>query len=271
MRSGSVSGAGGRPRPGGVRHDRLRDFLAAARSARIRGRGVPLVMLLGLWASACGGPSTIRPLSQDDVPALQAATSSAHRLYRIEPGDLLEIDYPYHPEMKQQEPVRPDGRITTKLVGELLVAGMTPAELSDTLVQRTSDRLRNPEVTVRVQKVNSKEVYVGGEVGKQGPVPYRKGLSPIQAIIAAGGFRDTARTDSVVLIRANPTEQTITSRKLNLQEILATGTEEPLELGPNDVLFVPRSGIAEVDLWVRQHIVEVIPFFRMSMPLPVFP
>jgi hypothetical protein len=74
-----------------------------------------------------------------------------------------------------------------------------------------------------------------------------------------------------VLIRANPTEQTITSRKLNLQEILATGTEEPLELGPNDVLFVPRSGIAEVDLWVRQHIVEVIPFFRMSMPLPVFP
>jgi polysaccharide biosynthesis/export protein PslD len=224
-------------------------------------------MLLGLWASACGGP-TARSLSPDDVPRLEATTSSMYRVYRIEPGDMLEIDYPYHPEMKQQEPVRPDGKITAKLVGELLVAGMTPAELSDALVQRTSDRLRNPEVTVRVQKVNSKDVYVGGEVGRQGPVPYRKGLSPIQAIIAAGGFKDTARTDSVVLIRANPTEQTITSRKLNLREMLAAG-EEPLELGPNDVLFVPRSGIAEVDLWVRQHIVEVIPFFRMSMPLPV--
>lgn len=265
---GSVRRAGDRRSPDSMRGDPTRGTLPAARSVGIRVQGVVLLLLLGLWVSACGGPTGVQFLSRADVPALQAAASSSHRLYRIEPGDMLEIDYLYHPEMKQQEPVRPDGKITARLVGELVVGGMTPAEVSDALVQRTSDRLRNPEVTVRIQRFNTKEVYVGGEVGKQGPVPYRKGLSPIQAIIAAGGFRDTARTDSVVLIRASLSEPTATSRKLNLQEVLARGAEEPLELAPNDILFVPRSGIAEVDLWVRQHIVDLVPFFRTSMPFP---
>jgi protein involved in polysaccharide export with SLBB domain len=233
----------------------------------IAGCGVALV-LLSLWVWGCGGPIAVRPLSPDDVPGLQAIGNFPHRLYRIEPGDVLEINYTHHPEMKQQETVRPDGKITAKLVGEIVVAGLTPVELSDTLVQRTSDRLRNPEVTVRIERFNEKAVYVGGEVGRQGPVPYRKGLSPLQAIIAAGGFRETARTNSVVLIRADLSGQTSTSRKLNLQEVMAAGAEEPLELAPNDVLFVPRSDIAEVGLWVRQHIVELVPFLRTNVPFP---
>ena len=249
----------------------FRNLAPGVGSVGIQGLGVALGLLLGLWVSACGGPITVPPLSQNDVSGLQAVASSSHRLYRIEPGDNVEIDYTYHPEMKQQEPVRPDGKITAKLVGELVVAGMTPAEVSDTLVQGTSDRLRNPEVTVRIQRFSAKEVYVGGEVGRQGAVPYRKGLSPLQAILAAGGFKDTARTDSVVLIRTNLSDQTFTSRKLNVQEAVATGAEEPLELAPNDVLFVPRSKIAEADLWVKQHIIDLVPFFRMSVPLPIVP
>lgn len=227
-----------------------------------------VLLLLGS-GGGCGTPITVRPLTPDEIAQVDALGNFPDEKYRIEAGDTLEIEYVYHPEMKQDEVVRSDGRITARLVGEIPVAGMIPADLAELLVTKTSDRLRNPEVSVRIGRFGDKAVYVGGEVGKPGLVPYQRGLTPLQAIIAAGGFRASAQPDSVILVRAGRLRNGFVSRKLNLAEVITAGTREPLRLAPHDVLYVPRSGIAEADLWVRQHITDLIPFFGVrAVPIP---
>jgi protein involved in polysaccharide export with SLBB domain len=237
------------------------------RALLIRRAGIILVpaALLG-----CGAPIALRPMSPAEMASLRAAAEPRVQTYAIEPGDTITINYAYHSEMNQDETVRPDGKITANLVGEVHVGGMTTAQLQQLLEQATSDRLRSPQVNVRILKNAERHVYVGGEVEKPGVVPYQKGLTALQAVIAAGGFRNTARVDTVVLVRTDSSGQTVLSRTLDLQEAVTKGVKETLILTPRDVLYVPRTGIAEANLWVSQHITELFPFFRgTSMPLPM--
>jgi protein involved in polysaccharide export with SLBB domain len=236
-----------------------------------------LAVLAGLMALAAWGcqskPINVPPLTAQDVPALTALGNYPDRIYKIEPGDTLQIRYVYHPELKQEDIVRPDGKITVNLIGEIQVLGMTTTELERLLARRSTEFVRDPEVIVSISKFSDKHIFVGGEVGRPGTLPYRKGLTPLQAVIAAGGFRDTARLDSVILVRMNGTRDEVMSRRLNLDEIVRDGGLEPVALAPNDVIFVPRSEIADANLWVRQHIVDLIPFFRgygMGTTVPLF-
>jgi protein involved in polysaccharide export with SLBB domain len=234
-----------------------------------------LLLIAGIAAAALTGcsskPITVPPLTAEDVPALTKLGNFPHEIYRIEPGDTLQIRYVYHPEMKQEDVVRPDGKITANLVGEVEVAGMTTRELEKMLAERTAEQLRNPEVVVSISKFSEKAVFVGGEVLRPGSLPYKKGLTPMQAVIAAGGFRDTARVDSIIVVRA--AKDQVMSRKLNLDEVVRDGTKEPIFLAPNDILFVPRTDIADANIWVRQHLTDLIPFFRgagIGMSAPLF-
>jgi protein involved in polysaccharide export with SLBB domain len=216
-----------------------------------------------LWG--CSAPIVIHPLESEDLPRLTSMANHPDGPYRIEPGDTLEIDYLYHPDMKQTDVVRPDGKISPKMVGELMVVGFTTDELSRVLVDRTSDRLRQPEVTVQVTKFSEKKIFVGGEVGKPGTVPYERGLTPLRAVIAAGGFRDTARVDSIILVRMERGGNAFLTRKLDLGRTVTDGADEILNLAPHDVLFVPKTYIANANVWVRQHFWEMIPV-RFSVP-----
>jgi protein involved in polysaccharide export with SLBB domain len=231
------------------------------------------LLLLPTALLGCGGRVTLRPLSPEEIASLRTAAALTPQVYVLEPGDTIAINYTYHPEMNQEDAVRPDGKITANLVGEIHVAGMTTTQLQQMLQHATSDRLRDPQVTVRILRHSEKHVYVGGEVGKPGLIPYQRGLTALQAIVAAGGFRDTARRDNVVLVRTDLSGQNIVSRTLNLQEVVTSGVQASVTLAPQDVLYVSRTGIAEADLWVRQFITDLIPIFRgasVSMPAPVF-
>lgn len=120
---------------------------------------------------------------------------------RLEPEDSLSIRYTFHPEMNQAEIVRPDGQNSAMLVAEVPVAGMTAADLSKFLVEQTSHRLCESKVMADLLRSSEKTIYVGGEVGRSGAVPCRSGLSPLrQAVLVAGGFRETARFDSIILV-----------------------------------------------------------------------
>lgn len=229
------------------------------------------VLVVPALLVGCGPKITLQPLTAKDVASIRAAAESSARSYALEPGDTIAITYMYHPEMNQvEEAIRPDGKITANLVGELEVGGMTTTQLQQALEQATSDRLRAPQVNVRIVKHAERHVYVGGEVEKPGVVPYQRGLTAIQAVIAAGGFRNTAKVDTVVLVRTDASGQTLLSRTLDLQAAVTKGVPDTLTLTPRDVLFVPRTAIAEADLWVSQHITELFPFFRgTSLPLPM--
>lgn len=232
--------------------------------------------LIAVGLTACGKPITVPPLKTEDVPTITAMGNFPDQIYKIEPGDTVQIRYLYHPEMRQEDVVRPDGKITANLLGEIVVAGMTTRELEAYLIKATADQLRNPEIVVSVSKFADKQVFVGGEVTRPGPVPYRKGLTPLQAVIGTGGFKDTARMDSIIVVRfggkdASGKDQ-IMARKLDLDQVVNDGAQEPINLAPNDIVFVPRTGIANANIWVRQHITDMVPLFRgvgASMPLPV--
>ena len=232
-----------------------------------KGRSLSLIILLSLslmWG--CGPEIKVPPLTLAEASRMEAAANYSKQTYRIEPGDSLSIRYTFHPEMNQEEIVRPDGKISAILVGDVVVAGMTAADLSKLLVERTSHRLRDPEVIVDLVRSSEKTIYVGGEVGRPSAVPYREGLSPLQAILAAGGFRDTARLDSVILVRAQGRENDYISRKINLEEVIVDGAKKQIVLAPHDVIFVPRTAIANANVWVRQHIRDLLPIAVPRLP-----
>jgi polysaccharide biosynthesis/export protein PslD len=212
--------------------------------------------------SGCASEVSVPPLTAAEAASFRAAGNYPDAKYRLEAGDTLSVVFPYHSEMNHDETIRPDGRITMPELGEIEVYGLTTTGVEELLKTRSSTLLKDPDVRVTLLTFAEKEVYVTGEVGKPGAVVYRENLTPLQAVAEAGGLLNTAHVESVVLIRALPTSDRVLSRTLNLQEAIVAGTNEPLALAPRDVLYVPRTAIADADVWVDQHITQIAPWVR---------
>ena len=221
--------------------------------------------------AGCTSTVAVRPMEPAEIAQLR--DEAARRVYRIAPGDTLAINYSYHPEMKQEELVRPDGTITATLVGDLTVGGLSTEQVEQHLVKVTSTQLRAPAVQVRITKFAERRIYVAGEVAKPGAVPYRVGITPLQAIAAAGGFLDTGRMDTVIFVRMDDAGHPLVNRTLDLARVVDAGQGDMPPLGPEDVLYVPRTPIANANVWVRQHITELFPFLRAgaSATMPILP
>ncbi len=181
--------------------------------------------------------------------------------YRIGPGDELSVAFPYNPELNHDGPVGPDGRFTLPQVGNVLLARSTIAEATATI----SDQLRaagivadaRPSVTIRTYGA---AVFVGGEVKTPGLVRLTSGMDPLQAVIVAGGLLDTAKSKKIVIIRRGPDGvpvQHYVDLRAYLRHGLAAGVDP---LAAQDVVFVPKSSIAEADIWVDQYLNKLIPF-----------
>jgi protein involved in polysaccharide export with SLBB domain len=225
--------------------------------------GVILAAILAIVALGCTTPPiAVPPLTDVDIAEMNAIANFPHEAYRLEPGDAIQIRYTHHPELLQDDVIPPDGKINAKLVGEIDVTGMTTDDLEKLLVKRTSEQLKNPVVVVSVTRFSDKLVYVGGEVGRPGSLVYRRGLTPLQAVAASGGFRDTARVDSIILLRTGGFDNNFIARKLDLEQTTNVGVRERINLAPHDVIFVPRTDVADANIWVRQYISDNIPFFR---------
>ena len=241
--------------------------LSSARAARVVRVAVVGACLLLV---GCGPSVDVKPFTPTELAKLQNEAAAVERRgYRIEPGDTLLIKYPFHPEMDQETIVRPDGTFTATGVGPLPAAGMTSVDVANQLKAKTSQRLRDPEIVVSISKYGERGVYVGGEVGRPQMLVYRKGLTPLQAVMASGGFLPTARLDSVILVRQNGGTGPLAARKLDLGSVVHKGESEQVVLMPQDVIFVPRTAIANANVWVRQYITDLLPFIRLSMP-PAF-
>jgi polysaccharide biosynthesis/export protein PslD len=177
--------------------------------------------------------------------------------YRLQPGDLIRVEYLYHPDLNIKVPIRPDGNVTLQLAGDVRAAGLRPTELEQVIKERTGDRLRDPEVSVMVAQQAERKVYVGGEVRSPGVVTYYPGMSAIQAIMDRGGFTDTARLDSVLLLAAAPSDYQ--GRRLDFTRSLSDGSQEGIHLAAGDVLYVPRTFIGDIGKFVKLYIQDTLP------------
>lgn len=175
-------------------------------------------------------------------------------------GDGVKITLPYYPEETTTTTVAPDGNLYIGLLGPVPAAGRTPADLAAELKRRYSRYLRFPDVGVVPTGFESRLVYVGGEVDKPGAYPLKGPTGALEAIFAAGGFRDTANRGEVVLIRRGPNDLPML-RILDLKSFAADGTpSENTLLRPFDIVVVPKSAIAKLNLFISQYVEQVVPF-----------
>lgn len=206
-------------------------------------------------------------LSFAGVDSGTAATGE--RDYRILPGDQLDIGFFYNPRFDVSIPVRPDGKISLQLIGEVPVAGLTPSELVTELKKRYSQELREPEINVTIRGFSGQQIYVDGEVERPGAMDLMPRLTVWQAIIKAGGFRETATRESIILIRRGSKGEAVPFR-LNLKSEHLNQAEAVFELRPFDVIFVPKTWISEANKFVEQYIEKLILFRGWYLNLTPF-
>ena len=212
--------------------------------------------------SACAKQQAVKPNDPGVVGALmQPPPAETSASYHIQIGDELHVRFTYQPEMNEELPVRPDGRISLATTGEIAVAGLTPAELEALIVQKSSSKLRDPEVRIIVTKVGEQRVYVGGEVSRPGYVLLQPNMTPVQAVMQSGGFRMTAKPESTLLLSPHRDGE-FSAARLNLKQVVEEGVPERVRLAAGDVLYVPASWIGDanqvVDLYVRG-LIPVLP------------
>jgi protein involved in polysaccharide export with SLBB domain len=210
---------------------------------------------------ACSNPVAHIPELNPERLRATPAYRPTEQTYKLVPYDAITVRFTYHPEQDPKAPIviRPDGHITLDGVGAVQAADRTPEELGKDIAAKSSTRLKNPEVLVTVTQYAPRKIYVGGQVNSPGIAEFQGEITPLQAILNRGGFNDQAQKDSVILIRNTGGPEPIIGR-INIIQGLEDGVPEKITLLTNDILYVPMSGIARADLWVRQHLNEIIPY-----------
>ena len=173
----------------------------------------------------------------DKKPAPQAPALSDE--YRVGPGDKLRIEVYKDPQLSQSVQVRPDGKITLPLIGDLEATGHTPIELRDTITTSFKEYVTNPTVTVIVVEALASKVYVMGEVTHPGTMELHGPTTILQALAMAGGFKEFANTKDVKVLRprggSNTSMETI---RFNYKDVL-NGDAKPFYLRSGDTVIVP--------------------------------
>jgi len=223
-----------------------------------------MLMTLGLLIS-CAQSTPIKAPSVTTTPLPPLKIEA----YRLQPGDSISVVFWGQSEFDQELSIRPDGRISLPFVDEVQAGGLTPKELDDELTRLYTGELASPEITIIVREVPSQRIYVGGEVEEQGAYPIVGHLTITQAVQEAGGFLTTARRSEVLLIRTESTGERF-ARQVDLRPVIS-GRDLSLDISlqPFDIVFVPRSKITNIGLFVEQYINNIIPDF-VRIQLTVF-
>jgi polysaccharide export outer membrane protein len=152
--------------------------------------------------------------------------------YRLVRGDKLRVEVYKDLQVSQSVQVRPDGKITLPLAGDIAAAGRTPLELRDAIAESLKTYITNPTVTVIVVETEPPVVYVMGEVTHPGPFPIKGPLSVLQALAMAGGFKDFAKTKDITIRRGTET------LKFDYKAALKSNSK-PMYVQPGDTIIVP--------------------------------
>ncbi len=177
------------------------------------------------------------------APSTAASAAEASPDYLIGPLDELEIFVWRAPELSTNVTVRPDGRISTPLVEDMVASGKTPSELSRDLEESLRRYVKKPEVTVIVSNFSStfdQQVRVLGEAQQPIALPYQAGMTVLDVMVAVGGLTEFAAGNRAVLIRGKGAERE--SYRVRLDDLLRKGNiSANVPVLPGDVILVPES------------------------------
>src|ERR1700730_6247606 len=205
-------------------------------------RSAKLLMGIGLLLTPATSPAAPRQDATEGKPKAATAAPQASPTndaeYKIGPQDVLRIDVWKEPEISRTAPVRPDGRISLPLINDVQAAGLTSTQLAAIIADGLRKYITNPQVTVGVTEINSRRVYVTGEVTKPGAFALLPNMTVLQALSSSGGFSQFARLKNIYVLRTEDGKQV--KHPFNYKEVVSgKKPESNIPLQPGDVIIVP--------------------------------
>lgn len=180
--------------------------------------------------------------------------------YTLYPGDQLDIVVPSAPELSRTLTVGPDGRVVMPNIQPIMAAGRSITHLQNRLSAELATVLRDPKIAVTPRAYGPQQIFVGGEVGAQGSYAMPGPIGALEALLLAGGLRPTAKTGSIAVLRRAPNGGMM-MRVVDLKNGMRNIREynDNIQLRRGDVVFVPRTSLAEIGVWASN--------FRAALPI----
>ncbi|MCI0336991.1 MAG: polysaccharide export protein [Acidobacteria bacterium] len=171
--------------------------------------------------------------------------------YRLQAGDVIEVQYHFTPEFNDTVAVQLDGYVTLPLIGGIKVYGLTLNQARATLLERAQARLKDPELNIKLREFERLFIMVSGEVERPGRVELRGAMTPIEVLAAAGGSKERVKHSQVILFRkVNP--DWAEAREVDMKKALRKHRlAEDLNLRPGDLVYVPKKRISKVERMMR--------------------
>ena len=187
--------------------------------------------------------------AQDQRPP--RLTTVTEERYRLQPGDVMEVQYRYSPEFNQTVTVQPDGYISLEVSGDLKVAGMTIEQARQAILKAARTRLQDPVTSIILKEFQRPYFVVSGEVAQPGKIEMRERVTALQAIMLAGGMKESAKSSQIVVFRKINSD-VAEVKVLNLKSIRKTSDlENDLTLQPGDMVYVPRDKMSKIERFMR--------------------
>jgi polysaccharide export outer membrane protein len=198
-----------------------------------------LALLMGFsFVLFYDSPVLARQDSKQPNPTSSSTANAIDPTYKIGPQDVLRIDVWKEPEISRVTPVRPDGRISLPLLNDVQAAGLTPTQLASTISEGLKKFITNPQVTVGVNEINSRRIYVTGEVTKPGAFPLQPNMTVLQALTSSGAFTQFAKIKGIYVLRTEDGKQV--KHPFNYKDVVSGKHPElNIVLQSGDVIVVP--------------------------------
>lgn len=209
-----------------------------------------VILMMTLWAGLFAHPArsaepTAEPAAKSaaEVPVPVPPLPTVGPQYVIGPGDTVQVFVWRNPELSVTVPVRPDGKISTPLVEDMVAVGRTSTELAREIEKVLAEYIRSPQVNIIVTNPVStfSQIKVIGEVATPQSVPYREGLTALDVVLAVGGLTEFAAGNRAKIVRKNENGKSV-EIKVRLESLVRKGKmSENVDVQPGDVLIVPES------------------------------
>jgi polysaccharide export outer membrane protein len=200
-------------------------------------------MFIALTSAVAQDKYTMRQLQVSSKAVSGAADKALLTVtpeYIIGPEDILEITVWKNADLSKQVQVRPDGRISLPLLGDISAVAKTPVQLTEEISTGLKSFMESPTISILVKEVNSYQIYVLGEVNKPGKYPLKSKTTLLQGITVAGGFTSMAARNKIVIFRFSKDGEGLTKLKASYDDIVVRdGSSQNMELKPGDQIVVP--------------------------------
>jgi polysaccharide export outer membrane protein len=187
-------------------------------------------------AGGAGQSAAVAPAAARVAPVAGAVSPPPD--YIIGAEDLLSVVFWRDKDMSSDVAVRPDGKISLPLLNDVQAAGLTPTQLRDQLTESSKQYIAEPNVTVVVRQINSRKIFITGQVQKPGPYVLGGSTTVLQLIATAGGVLEYAHSNKIVVMRSENGKQT--SHPFDYKSVIAgKNLRQNIELRPGDTVIVP--------------------------------